>query len=217
MTKSQGKHKVRKRTSYADPKDYIYDHVTVTESGCWEWAGSLRRGYPTVGIKGQSFRLNRYSYELFIGPIPDGVSVLHQCDNALCVNPEHLFLGTQLDNMKDMLRKGRHPRTKFSPAQVLDLIDRIKNGATRKGLARELGVHVHTIQAILKGVTWKWVTGDVERPGPGRTAKSLTLEEVVEIRTLLDKIPTTQIALKFGVSRRCIYDIRKGKTWRGVE
>jgi HNH endonuclease/CENP-B N-terminal DNA-binding domain len=207
------KHKVRKRTSFADPKDYIREQVTVTERGCWEWQGVPRGdGYPCTSIGGRSVSLVRYSYELFRGPVPERLHVLHTCDNPPCLNPEHLFLGTHRENMEDMVHKGRHGGCKLSPEQVEEIIQKVAQGATRPALAREYGVALSTIRNVLKGKTWGWLEG-TEPPGALPHPQILTAEDVAEIRGLLGRMPYTQIALKFGVSRRCIYDIRMGKTW----
>lgn len=76
-------------------------------NGCWEWVGKIK-----VGKEGgygifRDMRAHRYSWELFNGLIPDKLIICHKCDNRKCVNPDHLFLGTQFDNMKDMTKKGR--------------------------------------------------------------------------------------------------------------
>ncbi|ALC12519.1 HNH endonuclease signature motif containing protein [Sphingopyxis sp. 113P3] len=86
-------------------------------SGCWLWLGAANeqgRGSFRYGMAGEQKRTglaSRISYEMAIGPIPDGMQVLHRCDVPLCVNPDHLFLGTVTDNMRDMVAKGRHRLT----------------------------------------------------------------------------------------------------------
>jgi hypothetical protein len=91
-------------------KQRFWDKVGVANAqGCWPWIGAkmyygygkIRNHYKTVGA-------HRVSYELNVGKIPDGYCVLHKCDNPECVNPDHLFLGTQADNLKDMFKKGRN-------------------------------------------------------------------------------------------------------------
>lgn len=80
-----------------------------TESGCWEWVGSTRNGYGCIRPIGVTKYSHRVSWELHNGPIPDGLWVLHKCDNRKCVNPDHLFLGTNQDNVNDKMSKGRGP------------------------------------------------------------------------------------------------------------
>lgn len=86
-------------------------YVPEPNSGCWIWSKSVnRRGYgrfPVYGAIGKS--AHRYSYEIFCGPIPNSMCVLHSCDTPCCVNPDHLSIGTQADNLADMHRKGRAP------------------------------------------------------------------------------------------------------------
>lgn len=87
--------------------------IPVTETGCWLWTGQTlgkQKRYPKImvgGRKGKYIAAHRVSYAAFVGPIPEGMSVLHKCDIPLCVNPSHLFLGNQADNMRDMKIKGR--------------------------------------------------------------------------------------------------------------
>lgn len=78
------------------------------EDGCWNWIWNTIDGYGRTLVKDKSLLAHRVSYELHIGEIPDGIYVLHKCDNPGCVNPDHLFLGTNTDNMRDMVNKSRH-------------------------------------------------------------------------------------------------------------
>lgn len=94
-------------------KQYIeYD----TNGGCWLWAGSIHEsGYGLIGVNNRSRRVHREMWRIFRGPIPrgsgyHGTCVLHRCDIPACCNPDHLFLGTQADNMRDMRAKGRWSR-----------------------------------------------------------------------------------------------------------
>jgi hypothetical protein len=79
--------------------------------GCWGWKGSTssKWNYGQYRYNMNRIRAHRASWIIHNGPIPEGIHVLHRCDNYICANPEHLFLGTNLDNIKDMLKKNRHP------------------------------------------------------------------------------------------------------------
>lgn len=82
--------------------------LPVPESGCWLWLASVNsKGYGWTGIRGAQRLAHRASYEAFIGGIPTGLGVCHKCDTPSCVNPTHLFVGTQRDNLRDASAKGR--------------------------------------------------------------------------------------------------------------
>src|SRR5258708_9493686 len=106
------------------------EKVSVSD-GCWEWTGyKASNGYGRFMLRGDAVRAHRACYEIYVGPIPEGMHVLHRCDNRGCVNPSHLFLGTHTDNMRDMEAKGRsrHPRgdnhlsSKLTESQVRAII-----------------------------------------------------------------------------------------------
>jgi len=97
------------------PLTQSFSERVHVSSGCWEWTGVRSgSGYGRIQTRGRSkgafVRAHRLSWEMHCGPIPDGFMVLHSCDNRGCVNPDHLFLGTQSDNMRDMSAKGRASR-----------------------------------------------------------------------------------------------------------
>ena len=79
------------------------------KTGCWNWTGSKNgiNGYGRITVEGKSYCAHRVSYELFVGIIPNGYNVCHKCDNPVCINPDHLFVGTRSDNMQDASNKGR--------------------------------------------------------------------------------------------------------------
>lgn len=97
--------------------NYLKSRVSVeANSQCWIW--SLARdkdGYGVAHVGRKNIRAHRVSYEAFIEQIPEGMGVLHKCDNPPCCNPQHLFLGTNQDNMDDMVIKGRKPRKSHCP------------------------------------------------------------------------------------------------------
>jgi len=88
--------------------NFLKKFIQGSPNECWEWsAGKFKQGYGAFGIDKKMVNTHRVAYELFVGPIPEGLCVLHTCDNPSCVNPNHLFLGTQKDNIQDMVKKGR--------------------------------------------------------------------------------------------------------------
>lgn len=142
------------------------------DTPCINWTGvtvksggreSHRYGRRTVA--GRKILAHRHAYEQRHGPIPPGLDVLHRCDNTLCVNPDHLFLGTHADNMADMVSKGRHwrvppaprrgeanPRSKLTDEQVSDIRRARAAGATTVSLAAAYGVHTSHISRLARGL-----------------------------------------------------------------
>lgn len=95
--------------------DAFWNQYEVTSKGCWKWLGSqggryssLGKGYGIVHYMGKVFRTHILSYILTKGPIPKGMCVLHTCDYPTCINPDHLWLGTNQENVDDRMKKGRH-------------------------------------------------------------------------------------------------------------
>lgn len=127
------------------------------DTGCWLWQGAVGSdGYGRVRRRGVTYSAHRFSYELFKGPIPEGLCVMHRCDVPRCVNPTHLVLGTKADNSRDMLRKGRdgHPVPKLSYEQVLEVRAMLAQGATKAAVCERFGICRSTVQDIEAGATW---------------------------------------------------------------
>lgn len=122
--------------------------------GCWEWSGYRNeRGYGFTRVGGRGSRgvlAHRLSYMVNVGEIPDGLHVLHRCDNPACVRPDHLFLGTNLDNIRDRMAKGRpgsqafknkpSPNRRLSDEQAAQLAAKFSAGTKPALLAVEFGV-----------------------------------------------------------------------------
>jgi len=132
----------------------------VTESGCWIWMGSLYpKGYGYFSYKGTE-RANRAAYMLFVGDIPEGKIVCHTCDMPECVNPNHLFLGTNRDNSSDMVNKNRQAKGSKINSCILneDQVREIRaSNDSLEVLADYYGVGFTTIYDAKNYKTWKHV------------------------------------------------------------
>lgn len=132
---------------------------------CWEFTGHRdNMGYGKIGISGHSVLAHRYSWILHNGEIKDDLCVLHKCDNPPCVNPNHLFLGTRIDNNMDCKMKGRRPifkgedngRSKLNKNQINDIRSRYNIGnITQSQLSKEYGVAQPQISSIILGKSWR--------------------------------------------------------------
>jgi len=135
--------------------------------GCWVWTACVdTSGYGKLSVGSREFdRAHRISYRLHHGPIPEGLLVLHRCDNRRCVNPAHLFLGSIQDNMRDMVSKERQARGEnkwtavLTAAEVVELRERHADGETLSYLATVYGITNKQASSIACGDSWKHVGG----------------------------------------------------------
>lgn len=137
--------------------------------GCWLWMGPKnKKGYGHIGINGKTVSAHRFSYSINVGAIPDGLHVLHTCDNRPCVNPKHLWVGTNLENVLDCIKKGRagtlfslrgeaHSKAKLTAADVLEIRELNSDGFSGSQLGDIYGVHPNNIFAICNRKTWAHV------------------------------------------------------------
>jgi len=153
----------------------FWDKVKIGKlEECWPWTASVfsKTGYGAFGIgtcrkDAKTTTAHRVSYELVKGSIPKGFFVLHHCDNRRCVNPHHLFVGTQKDNIQDMLKKGRNRyvahkgeqngSAKLSELDVRNIRMALQRGYSLNNIAKIVGTSKRTILRIKQGVSWKHV------------------------------------------------------------
>lgn len=141
--------------------DRFEEKYIRAESGCHLWIASKNpAGYGHFSVDCEVKDAHRISYELYVGQIPKGMFVLHRCDNTSCVNPEHLFLGTQADNLDDMDMKGRrntpHGETHYCAKLTLKQVESIRvDDRTHRAIAKHYGVGKTIIGAIKRGEKWK--------------------------------------------------------------
>lgn len=124
-----------------------------TSGDCWEWTGALsRKGYGFVSSGGKTKQAHRWSYEMNIGQIPEGMVVMHKCDNPKCVNPAHLKCGTQSQNIADRDSKGRTSRgSSLSPSDQDRIRDLSKTtGRGYKAIGKWLGLSPYKVRGILR-------------------------------------------------------------------
>jgi hypothetical protein len=147
------------------------------ENGCIFWRGSLSRGYGILqcihkDAPSKITYAHRFAFEVANGPIPEGMSVLHMCDEfyppgdftyRACVNPLHLFMGTSAENMADMAAKGRQKKgedcylSKLTADAVRSIRERAKNGEVKSHIAKEFGISVGNLYAVVNRRTWRHI------------------------------------------------------------
>lgn len=130
---------------------------------CWEWkAAKFDKGHGAFSLKHHNLRANRVAWGLTFGTIPDGLNALHKCDNPPCCNPNHLFLGTKLENNRDRHNKGRSAKGekigthKLTQGQVIEIRRLFSLGNTTKvALGKQFGVSDVQIGFIVRGKSWR--------------------------------------------------------------
>jgi hypothetical protein len=138
----------------------LFNRTRLAENGCWEWVGYFGTGgYGAISQNGKNCRAHRVSYEAYKGTIPKGMVVRHSCDNPACINPDHLSLGTQKDNVADREARGRRDvkgeqigTAKLTEAEVLEIKTSVESPSI---LAVRYGVDRSNIWAIRAGKSWK--------------------------------------------------------------
>jgi hypothetical protein len=135
-------------------KLYLESRIAIDCNNCWNWQKAVgSHGYGAMD--GGKTLAHRLAYELYIGPIPDYKLVLHKCDNRLCCNPEHLFLGTHGENTRDAKKKRRMvtPPPKLTDAQVAEIKDLVKQGnISQTQIAAKFNIRQSHVSRIKTGV-----------------------------------------------------------------
>lgn len=150
-------------TNLLTDREWLLALVIKDANGCWLWTKGLNHGgYGFAKRNRIQFLVHRRAYQLFVGPIPKGLFVLHKCDVRRCCNPDHLFIGTQADNNADMRAKGRqhkpigeaNPRAKLKRDDVISIRSMLREGKSPRKIAQNFGVSKETIWAIKYGRVW---------------------------------------------------------------
>ena len=152
------------RTAQRRPPQERFDGLVAKGDGCWIWRGATgSSGYGYFALGGRNIGAHRVAWLFSFGPIKDGLHVCHRCDNRLCVNPAHLFLGTPVENMQDMIAKGRGPLGERSPnakltvKEVLAIRAERNSGGRPHELAGAFGISVTQVRNIWTRKRWKHI------------------------------------------------------------
>lgn len=137
-------------------QEKLLSKLDMPEEGCWNFLGRLVNGYGIISTKEKHYSAHRLAYEMYKGEIPKGMLVCHECDNRQCCNPNHLFLGTHMDNTKDMIAKGRDVFGGYFPTlsdrDILEIKDLIKCGLFSQ---RTIAKWYNTHQPIISKIKYK--------------------------------------------------------------
>lgn len=209
----------------------FYKKVDKTTT-CWLWTGSRNHnGYGTFKVGDRTMLAHRYSFLLHNGHLPDNLCVCHRCDTPRCVNPEHLFLGTNKDNSLDCVRKQRTSRGEDRPDALLtyEQADEIRAlfeaGMWQKDIAELYGVANAVVSKIIAGKTYntgqevkQYTNRAANRSGDRHPGAKLTAEQAYELRSLYETGLFTQKQLgeHYCVSRSAVSTVLSGRVWKDV-
>jgi len=201
----------------------LVKNMRISDKGCWEWTGATTVGYGSVRIPDiyGSFKImtHRLSLVAFKGAaIPDGLFVCHRCDNPVCFNPDHLFLGTQQDNLIDCSIKGRtmtgekNGNSKYTKENIQEVLDLFKSGKKGVEIVEITGISATHICRIRKGYTWKHETASAAELAHHN--RKYTDEQIIDVAKMIkdQKLSNSEIAKITNVNRFTVIDIRKGKS-----
>jgi len=186
-------------------------YVESADESCWEWLGKKlpKTGYGLFGVSIDSYLAHRVAYTLAYGNIPRGMLVCHRCDNPKCVRPDHLFLGTQTDNMRDAREKGRSrgAPAKFSLDQRLRMCEEHKSGIPVSDIAIRYGITDFYFYKTYRSLT-----------GAGCQTNKLNPDKVRRIFVMHASGTSRKvIAKEMNVTPTLIGMVLRGRIWKHVK
>lgn len=207
-------------TEHCSLKCMIHLKTEKIHRGCWIWKGTkTNKGY---GKTTKSKLVHRLSWEAFKGKIPLLMNVLHHCDEPACCNPEHLFLGSQKENVQDMCQKGRkvscvgskNGMSKLSEFDVIEIRKLSSIGITNRSISEKYGLCESEISQILYGKKWGHVKTGIKKSCKRRNLTDLEVREIK--RMLKENMKNVDIANKISVSVARISHIKCGRNWTDI-
>ena len=203
-------------------KQRILRNVKIhPKTGCWEWQLKTKpTSYGVLKVKAKQIFAHRLAYQEFVGPIPKHLFVCHSCDNRVCCNPTHLWLGTIQDNVDDMIAKGRQKLCKREPKLKREEIEKVLQASdlTQKELAAKYKVSQSLISRVLRahGVS-RGKGGGVRVPpvGTNHPRAKFSEEQIRSIRR--SSLSRNTLAATFDCSPSTIEAIQSRRNWKHVK
>jgi hypothetical protein len=211
----------------------------LDHDACWDWVGSRDKSdYGRFRINGKQTGTHRVAYMMEIGDIPWGYCVCHKCDNPSCVNPKHLWVGTDQDNTNDKVSKNRqlqgsnHHSAKLIESDVREILINIYNNQyiSTVQIYNDYDVTSAAINDMLRGKSWKTITNivteelgvnlqDLHNSINACTYRRLQPPNVRKIKKIIRETDLTDkdISIQFSVKQNTVSKIRSGKTWSHVK
>lgn len=151
---------LRKRWESEDKIECLrksFEKFVIKKDGCWDWSGCKKKKlkYGNLTFRGKSVIAHRVSYMIHKGEIPEGLWVLHSCDNPPCTNPDHLWLGNALDNQRDKLSKGRSVGEKLTIEKVKKIKRLLRDNVKNKIICKDYNISLTTLWCIKTEKTWR--------------------------------------------------------------
>lgn len=200
----------------------LVQHLKISASGCWEFTGSKTAGYGSLKLPEiyGNFKIlaHRLAWVAFKGEnIPKGLFVCHRCDNPPCFNPDHLFLGTQEDNLNDCSAKGRtmtgslNGNSKYTEEQMDTVLDLLRRGYRGTAISEATGISRTHVSRIKRGYTWKHLTATAADMVNGN--RKYSDEQVEAAAKILSSstLSAKEIGGITGVSEAIVKDMRRGR------
>lgn len=192
------------------------------ETGCLEWQRWRDKdGYGWLRVDGKNHRVHRLAYADRHGEIPEGMLVLHLCNNPACFNADHLTIGTQADNMKYKATTGRQLygqatyNSSLTNDQAIEIAQMIRSGMKNIPIAEIMGVDRSLIQRIRQGQTWSEITGIPKWQGPSRS--NINAEIALEVvRLNREGVRNKDIAAALDLSTVLVSNLLTGYAWGSV-